>query len=341
MPNKNALAIANQYPTERFNLLIPVKTMQEISPMHKVVVNEVQLDPNPDKKDVYKEKNGELAPTKKGLAKLMAAANIQILDSRPIPTQKCNKCYSMAAATKLAPKCFECPFQDDVAYQVTIAVPEPSGTFRVIKATKELRMADEKAKMTDAQYKAFFPYRTEQAETKALNRALREGLMTQSTYKEQDLKKPFAVALVVPNFTDPDMKAAMIQRFASGAEELFGPPKITGGKVQALPEGKETHTVEVVCEDDDDMPPSLDEEAPSLDVPFYEGSPPEEEPPIECQGCACIVEPFTDNKNKFWTPQEMAEWTKENLGRIFCQSCAAKEMRAIAAKQKQQQKKGA
>lgn len=90
--SETALAIQKEYPQDKFNLLIPVKTIQELSPLHKLVINEVQIDSNLATKDVYQEKNKEFALTKKGLMKLMAAANIQIIDSHSVPTQKCNKC---------------------------------------------------------------------------------------------------------------------------------------------------------------------------------------------------------------------------------------------------------
>lgn len=320
-----AIAVLNEYPPAKFNLLIPVKTMQEISPMHKVVVNEVQINPDPTAKDVYKEKSGDLALSKKGLSKLMAAANIQVLDSRPIPTQKCNKCYQMAQATRLAPKCFECSNQDDVAYQVTIAVPEPSGTVRVVKATKELRMADEKARMSEGQFKQFFPYRTEQCETKALNRALREGLMVSATYKAEELSKPFAVALVVPNFSDPDMKKAMIERYAGGSAALFGGqnPSLKEPGMSMLPDGRgvDSSTGEVVNVSDDDEPPTLEGGF---------GGDEGQEVFISCQGddCGRILEAFDDDKTGHWTVERLFEWTQQKFGKDLCRSCALKAMNA-------------
>lgn len=335
-----AVAIINEYPAERYNTLIPVKSIQEIGPLHRIVVNEVQISPNPDKKDVYlQDKNkSEYALTKKGLAKLMAGGNVQVIESKSILPKKCERCAEIAKSTKQAPKCFECPHSDDIAHQVTIAVPQPDGTLRMVRGTKEIRMNDAKASMTDNQFRQFKPFAAEQCETKALNRALREGLMVQSTYKQEDLKKPFVVAMVTPNFSDPEMKAAMIRRYERGEDALFGtsPKQIKGTATPALPEGQETHTVEVVSvEDDDDIPPSLGDDAPSFggeDAGHDVGGEPGEDV-IECEGCACIVEPFTDEKGKHWTPKEMADWTRENLGRIFCKTCAGKEMRSRLAKQ--------
>jgi len=316
---ETSLAIAKDYPVDKFNLLIPVKTMQELSPLHKLVINEVQVSPNIADKDTYKEKNGELALTKKALMKLMAAANIQILDSKSVPTQRCNKCIEIAQRTRQAPKCFECPYIDDVAYQVTIAVPEPSGTHRIIKATKEIRMEDEKKKAaSEAQFNQFKPFRTEHCESKALNRALREGLMLKSSYTAKELEKPFAVALVMPNMSDPDLKKAMIANYANQANALYGnSPAIEAPSYQALPIGNVT-----------EIPPDADEETgevlpPSQEVIDIEIEPPTPPAPekLICATCSKELEGFKDKKKKQWTAEELADYSEKNFGRRLCKEC--------------------
>jgi len=343
-----ALAIAKDYPADQFNLLIPVKTMQELSPLHKMIINEVQISPNPNDKDVYKEKNGEYALHKRSLMKLMAAANIQVIDSRPVPTQKCAKCYQMAQATRMAPKCFECPYQDDVAFQVTIAVPELSGTHRIVKATKEIRMEDSKDSMSDAQFKAFKPFRTEQCESKALNRALREGLMIKSSYRAEELKKPFAVALVMPNMNDPDLKKAMIAQYANNVNALFGsqaPAQIEGSvNYQALSAGNMT---EIPPDEDDYDRETGEVNPPSLEVIDITIEPETEiEPPviIGCEGedCGGIIEPFIDGAKKEWQPEEWAEETRKRTGRKLCVACFIKwqkEQKAIKEAEKAEKAK--
>ncbi|WP_312337175.1 hypothetical protein [Anaerospora hongkongensis] len=319
MSNQSQIAVVNDYPAKAYNLLIPVKTMQEISPMHKVVVNEVQINPDPTAKDVYKEKNGEFALTKKALAKLMAAANIQIIDSSTVLTTKCKRCAEIAKSTKMAPNCGVCTYADDIAHQVTIAVPEPSGTWRTVRCTKEIRMADEKAKMSDAQYKSFYPFRSEQCESKALNRALREALMINSTYKGEELKKPFVVAYIVPNMADPEMKKIVASQYANSMSMMFG-----GKQVQQL-----SAAVDI---GPDDEPPKL-ESGCYGDYPDYddESSPPEEEPddynyeemPEEeerfgCQDCGQVIDPAVRDY--------AVKWFKRPL----CRECqqAAKAARA-------------
>lgn len=323
-----ALAVINEYPPDKFNVLIPVKTIQEISPIHKVIINEVQIDADPDKgKDVYKEKNGELALTKKGLAKLMAAANIQIISSETVTPSACKRCIEAAARTRLAPRCGDCPSKDDIAHQVVIAVPEPAGTWRMVRGTKELRMEDERKAMTEKQFGKFYPYRTEHAETKALNRALREGLMVSSTYKADELKKPFAVALVVPNMADPEMRKAVAARMAQGVSDLFG-----GDTNLALGTGDTKAKPNTVQTPGGTVDTATGEVMDAQEVLRGYQDPDDEAPPafnfddaIDCQGddCGRIIESVTSG-GITKSPAEFAEWTRKRYGRDLCEACARK-----------------
>lgn len=287
MENKE-IAVLNDYPESKFNLLIPIKTLQELSPLHKVVINQVQINSDVNKKEVYKEKNGELALTKKGLAKLMTAANIQMVESKPIPPQKCNRCAEIASKTKLAPKCYECPYVDDVAYQVTLAVPEPSGTWRKVTATKELRMSDMKESMKESQYKSFFPFRTEQCETKALNRALREALMINSTYRAQELQRPFVVAYIVPNMADEDMKKVMVQKYAESANMLFGGNVANTKQIAQSTNGPESVEAEIVQDDG-----------------------------TYCEKCGQLIKAG----NGKWTVEKILEYSQQHFQKNLCIDC--------------------
>lgn len=330
MDNTNAVAVINEYPPEKFNLLIPVKTLQEISPIHKVIINQIQVDTDPDKGgDVYKEKNGGLALTKKALSKMMAAANIQVIDSKAVTPQRCQRCADIAARTRLAPQCGSCPNIDDVAYQVTIAVPEPSGTWRMVRATKEIRMTDEKKKMSEKQYQQFFPYRTEQCETKALNRALREALMVKSTYTPAELQKPFAVAYVVPNLNDPDIKKAVAARYASSVAGLFGgsnqPQMLEAGDISQddiIEVGDDGSTVESDANYPDDTGQEASPPWEREDETSEEGMP---DDVVTCEGCAEIIEPAGK-----WTVDMIVAYSQKNFGEILCPKCQKERKRAGA-----------
>jgi hypothetical protein len=346
-----AMVVMNDYPPDKYIPLIAT-TVVEASEINKIAVNMVKISPEPKEQDVYvqewwdkeKTKPKKVALTKKALSKLMGAANIQMISNRPVPTQNCTKCHEMARATRLAPKCYECPYKDDVAVQVAIAVPDVSGSFRVVRATKEIRMADEKAKMTDNQYKQFFPFRTEHAETKALNRALREALMVNSTYEPGELKeKTFVVAYPVPNLDDPEMKRAIIEKYSRGIGDLFGAtPQIEAptGNLQALPGGGsvDTDTGELYegqpetgnpyaggqtieasghTVDDDEPPPWMRDEAEDR----------KEKPQgtnIICMQCQRKIEAQGN-----WTPEVIREYSVKNFrGLVLCTGCQKEHRRA-------------
>lgn len=317
MSETTALEITKQYPSDKYNLLVPVKTYQELSPLHKVVINEVQISSDPKQKDTYAQSGG-LALTKNGLMKLMAAANIQVIESKSVPPQRCNKCIEIAEKTKQAPKCFECPYIDDIAHQVTIAVPEPSGTYRMVRATKEIRMEDAEATMKTSERKQFAKFKTEHCESKALNRALREGLMIKSTYTAQELQKPFAVALVMPNMSDPDLKRAMIDRYANNASALYGdvaPPT----SQNALPTGET-----IIIDADDD----IDFDTGEVTPPDGEVIDITEEEPLTCEDCGKELEPVEDKNGKEWTVNDLVDLSMGHFNRVLCPACYNKASKA-------------
>lgn len=288
MENKE-IAVINDYPAEKFNLLVPVKTMQELSPLHKIIFNQVVISPELKDKDVYKQ-GSELALTKKGLEKLMTASNIQIVESKPIMPKVCRKCVEVARATKIAPKCGECKSKNDVAYQVTVSIPDSSGEPRYVVATKNSKYEDCKS----GTEKLFLD---EQCETKALNRALRKAMMIKSTYAAEELKKPFVVAYVVPNMDDPEMKKAMVQRYAESSAALFrnDPKMIEAKNVEVLPEEDE---------ESEELPPEP-EDAPEKAVESV------------CEECGQIIEAGTGK----WTVDAIVKYSKEHFGKVLCIDC--------------------
>ena len=130
----------NEYPPDKFNVLIPVTTMQVMSNLQRIIVNKVQLDvADPENsKDIYREKSsGKYAITKVGGMKLAAAANISIVETESGMTDGCKRCVDMARAVGKPKACGTCPARYDVAVTVTIRVPEPSGGFRLMKAASD------------------------------------------------------------------------------------------------------------------------------------------------------------------------------------------------------------
>ena len=207
MENKNSLQITAQYPAEKYNLLVPMQTVAEIAEIHKPVMNCVQISTNPADKEIYlqdksKEQSDGWALTKKGLNKLMRAAGIKILGTRPV---SCGQCGNQ-----------------DVKFEARISVPQLTGENIEIVAHKEITVKDAIVGMTERQAKEFMKFRNEMCETKAINRALRAAMHIKGTYSLQELRKPFVVAYLVPNLDNETVKAEAVRHFFSTSQELYG-----------------------------------------------------------------------------------------------------------------------
>jgi hypothetical protein len=313
MEENKEIVITNQFPEKEYNLLIPVQTMQEISPLHKVIINQVSISPDLADKDVYKQ-GSELALTKKGLAKLMTASNINIVESVPVLPNVCRKCTEVAKATKLAPRCGDCPSKNDVAYRVTVGTPGPTGELRYFQGSKNSTYSDAKS----ATEKQFL---NEQCETKALNRALRGAMMIKSTYTAAELKKPFVVAVVVENLADEDMKKAKIAQYIESTSMLFG----NKNKALGAPVDLSNANIVVVPEDEE----VGGDDIPTMDAEIIEG--------IDCQGCGERIEALNDE----WPVERLIENSKKKYkGKALCAECqrklqeqVKKEKEANAAKE--------
>lgn len=112
--NKHAaLTIAQQYPPTQYNLLVPMQTVTEIADIQKPVMNSVKISTDLNDGEIYemekakdewrdskgyvhKATPAKYALTKKGLTKLMRAAGIKILSSRPVVPSTCQKCAEVA-----------------------------------------------------------------------------------------------------------------------------------------------------------------------------------------------------------------------------------------------------
>ena len=259
---ENAIVQLNKYPKDKYNVLVPVTTMQVASNLQRITVSEVQLDVRQDSsnrgpsKDIYYEKSSSaFAITKVGGMKLAAAANISIVDTATERTEGCQRCIEMARATGKPRVCGTCEHVHDVAVTVTIRVPEPSGGFRLMKATKEIDCTLEAAGMKDGangqQFRRFLPHRTAMAESKAFMRAIRAALGLAGTYAYEELKKPFIVARVVPNLDAPEIKQAVASNYLQSMGMLFEMP--TQASRASLPAAQAAETV-TTYEDEGPMP---------------------------------------------------------------------------------------
>lgn len=229
----NALQITTQYPADRYNLLVPMQTVAEIADIHKPVINAVQISTNLEDREIYVQEKAKqawkdrpaqeakYALTKKGLNKLMRAAGIKIVGTRPIVPSTCQKCAEVNRGIGRPVNCGACA-NKDVKFEARISVPQLTGESIEIVAHKEIIVDDVTDGMTDAQKKEFLKFRSEMCETKAINRALRAAMHIKGTYSIDELKKPFVVAYLVPNLDNEEVKAEAVRHFFSTSQELYG-----------------------------------------------------------------------------------------------------------------------
>lgn len=233
MSEKNtSLVITNQYPADKYNLLVSMQTVAEIAEIHKPVMNVVYISTDLNDKEIYEQekgytdRNGRVVPAKyaiakKGLTKLMRAAGIKIVSSRPVVPSTCQKCALINSGIGKPVRCGACP-NKDVKYEVRINVPQLTGENIDVVAHKEIIVDDVVRGMTEKQAQEFLKFRAEMCESKALNRALRTAMQIKGTYYLEEFKKPFVVAYLVPNLDNPTVKEKAVESFFTSKAELYG-----------------------------------------------------------------------------------------------------------------------
>ena len=336
----NTIVQLNNYPRDKYNVLVPVTTMQVTSSLQCITVSEVCLDTRQNEsgtgpsKDIYYEKScGAYAITKVGGMKLAAAANISIVDTTPGRTEGCQRCIEMARATGKARVCGTCEHIHDVAVTVTIRVPEPSGGFRLMKATKEIDCTLEAARMeggaTGSQYRRFLTHRTAMAESKAFMRAIRAALGLPGTYALEDLKKPFVVARIVPDLDAPEIKQALAGSYLQSMGMLFEMP--TAGALPASPAAMDVPPFEDEKQGElpwDEAPEEPEGEWGQEPPPYGDDDwpPPEPEPHgCYCSRCHREITGGQGRNGQRWTAENIAGYSQRAFGRVLCLDCQDEE----------------
>lgn len=322
MDNKNTLQITAQYPAERYNLLVPMQTVAEIAEIHKPVMNAVQISTNEADKEIYlqdrsKAKADGWALTKKGLNKLMRAAGIKILGTRPIIPSTCQKCAEVNKSIGRPVNCGTCG-NKDVKFEARISVPQLTGENIEIVAHKEIIVDDVSVGMTEFQKKEFLKFRSEMCETKAINRALRAAMHIKGTYSLAELSKPFVVAYLVPNLDNEAVKAEAVRHFFTSAQELYG-----------------GHNTEATIFVEDDVEEGMEYETPGKPIEQPESAAYKEapaEPPRatqERQQAAAEAAPdFDPNlcvECGVKVSNGVVRYSQQQYGRTLCMACQRKQ----------------
>lgn len=234
----NELSISNQYPAEKYNLLGNTDVMVEVPDIKSPVIQAVRLDTNPGKGDVYiqqpanneyTDRKGKYHPatpnlyaiTKNGLKKLADGAGIKMISSEHVIPTTCQKCVAVNQHSGKVVQCGNCR-NKDVAYRVTISVPQLTGEILTVEDTHEIIVDNVTPGMSDKQRAEFMKHLPQICEAKALNGAIRTALHIKGTYRLEELQKPFVVAYLVPNLNHNEVKKAAIDRMFMSSKNLFG-----------------------------------------------------------------------------------------------------------------------
>ena len=339
----NALQITQQYPADRYNLLVPMQTVAEIADIHRPVMNAVQISTNLNDgeiyvqekaKDEWTDRGGRRHPatpakyalTKKGLNKLMRAAGIKILGTRPIIPSTCQKCAEVNRSIGRPVNCGSCG-NKDVKFEARISVPQLTGENIDIVAHKEIIVQDVTEGMTEAQRKEFLKFRSEMCETKAINRALRAAMHIKGTYFLEELKKPFVVAYLVPNLDNETVKAEAVRHMFTTAQELYGGHTTEARRAifveDDVEEGMEYETPERpisqpgsrAYQEAPQEPPRETQRRQQPPQGRQQGRGQEEYDPTICAACGADISP------------SVSGYSIRNYGMPLCRECQRKEQR--------------
>lgn len=343
----NTLAIGQQYPADKYNLLVPMQTVAEIAAIHKPVMNVVAISTRPEDKEIYEQEKAKkawrdrdgydhpavpakYALTKKGLTKLMRAAGIKILSSKPVVPSTCQKCANMNASIGKPVRCGACP-NKDVKYEVRISVPQLTGENIDIVAHKEIIVDDVVAGMSDKQRSEFLKFRNEMCESKALNRALRTAMQIKGTYLLEEFKKPFVVAYLVPNLDNPEVREEAIKGMFAATREVYGTTPSANDARRTIYVDDDIHDEERGGYEAPETPGPTDgynhQEPPrqtrqrqtrtarSTKQAEPEPKPSEDRDPLICAGCGIDI------------PRDVSDYSIRHYGAPLCRECQRREQR--------------
>lgn len=234
----NELSITKNYPVEKYNLLGNTDVIVEVPDIKSPVIQSIQLNPDPKKGDVYiqqkasnewTDNRGNYHPatpnlyaiTKNGLKKLADGAGIKMVSSEHVIPTTCQKCVAVNQHTGKIIQCGNCR-NSDVAYRVTISVPQLTGEILTVEDTHEIIVNNTTPGMTEKQKAEFMKHLPQICEAKALNGAIRTALHIKGTYTADELNKPFVVAYLVPNLNHEEVKQAAISSMFQSTQKLFG-----------------------------------------------------------------------------------------------------------------------
>lgn len=271
----------------QYNVLVPTQTIQEISPFHKPVLEIVRI--NPDSKtggEVYEVVlgSGSFSLRAVALNKIAFAAGIIWNAKNSGRTDDGNN-------------------PDIISYRAEAAVRKEDGTYMIRNAEymldlkvvgEEIRdsyeqksqalMKEKKQKnekWTEDDRKGYVEksvkrdmlqkrkFRLQLASTGAMDRVIRLILGLKSTYRREELEKPFVVPKIAfsPDVSDPKVRDLLLRQGLDATNVLFGPSS-ERSMIDYQPEHGVIDVTPTGAEDEEKVPEKVPE--PAQEKPFEE-----------------------------------------------------------------------
>jgi len=251
--------IVKKYPADRFNLLLPSLTLVEnIGPMQRVAAEEVKINPDPAKKEVYllngqekkKADDQEVALASPALDRLGAACGISFHpDSGMIIDEPRRAGYKAIAMMKKPDGTWMVrPYERVIDLDVLERQARAATQKKIYQAKKHYQekgwawpgddaWVESKVAAAMAQKESFLQAL---AETGAKNRAFRHYVGLKHAYTRAELAKPFVAIRIdfAPDVTDPETKRFLLEQGTSAAATMY-PGGARGSSGFTPPKGQE------------------------------------------------------------------------------------------------------
>lgn len=262
-----------------YNVLVPTLTIQEISPMHKPVLEVVKINPDTKAGEVYEMVSGS-----------------GDFSMRAVALQKIGYAAGLIWNAKGCGRTDDGTNPNIITYRAEAAVRKEDGTYMPLNAEymidldvieEETResyekksntlMADKKKrneKFTEEDRKNYVEkcikrdmlqkrkFRLQLAQTGAMDRVIRKILGLKGTYKKEELEKPFVVPKIAfnPDVNDPKVRELLLKQGMDATSALFG-PESEKGMIDFQPAHDQTIDVEATPSETEptekELPPEL------------------------------------------------------------------------------------
>lgn len=215
-------ASLSRWQSASFHVLSPAVNFSGLPPSYGMVAALVQINPNPDAGDVYRDSlfcdEGEVAIAKLGLSKIAQAAGMSIKTERVDPMPR-ERYYWEVRATVRYIGLDGTPQELDATSEYDLR----DGSPRIEKMRKA---AAKKSRSADAQIEGARTHGLRGCEARAINAAIRQFGIRQK-YTVQELQKPFVAVRVMyqPDMSDPETRRQVTERALQGTTALYGAPK--------------------------------------------------------------------------------------------------------------------